>query len=194
MNYKLYNDYELIYRIRENDEDSYDVLFQKYSPIIKRIAMDYYKSYSTYGYELDDFIQEGYVAFQKALTKYNPERDVLFYTFVILCLHRSLISFCHTISNDKKNISNNYFIPIDDTFISDGINYEEDYFLRLDRYRSIWNIVYDSSFEGTCIFELRWNHFKFNEISRLLDISVRKCQTTYNGILSTIQKNISNNL
>ena len=194
MNYKLYNDYELIYMIRENDEYSYDVLFQKYSPIIKRIAMDYYKTYSSYGYELDDFIQEGYVAFQKALTKYNPEKDVLFYTFIVLCLHRNLISFCHTISNDKKNISNSYFVPIDETFISDGVNYEEDYFLRLDRYRSIWNIVYDLSLESTCVFELRWNHFKFNEISKLLDLPVRKCQTLYKNILSIVQKNISNNL
>ena len=194
MNYKLYNDYELISMVRENDEDSYDLLFRKYTPIIKKIAFEYYKSYSTYGYELDDFIQEGYVAFQKALVKYNPLKDALFYTFVVLCLHRNLISFSHRISNDKKNISNTYFVSIDDTFLTDGINYEEDYYIRQDVFNSIWDIVYTSSLESICVFELRWNHFKFDEISKLLDIPIRRCQTVYKKILFNIQKKLSNNL
>jgi len=191
MNYKLYNDYELIDMIRENDEDSYHFLFQKYAPIIKRIAIDYYKSYSSYGYELDDFIQEGYVAFQKALIKYNPSKDTLFYTFVVLCLHRKISSFCSKISCDKKNISNSYFVPLEDTFLSDGINYEEDFFTRLDFYHSIWDIVYNSSLDGISIFELRWNHFGFDEISKLLDIPIRKCRTIYKKVLLNIQKKIS---
>ena len=37
MDYKDYNDYELIYMVRENDDSSYDILFQKYIPIIKRM-------------------------------------------------------------------------------------------------------------------------------------------------------------
>ena len=29
MNYRKYNDYELIYNVRENDDESYDNLFNK---------------------------------------------------------------------------------------------------------------------------------------------------------------------
>ena len=38
MNYKNINDYEVLYMIRENSDDARDLIFQKYSPIIKKIA------------------------------------------------------------------------------------------------------------------------------------------------------------
>ena len=38
MDYKKYNDYELISMVCENDEDSYYSLFSKYELIIKSIA------------------------------------------------------------------------------------------------------------------------------------------------------------
>ena len=194
MNYKNYNDYELIYMVQENDEDSYNTLFQKYIPIIRNIAITYYKKYSSYGYELDDFVQEGYVAFQKAVKKYNPSRDALFYTFVVLCIHRNLISFCQTITCEKKNISNTHFIPFEDDYLSDGIDSVSDYFMELDLYHSIWDIVYQNSLETISIFELRWNHFKFREISILLDIPVRRCQTIYKHLLFKIQNKLSHNM
>ena len=46
MNYKKYNDYELIYMIRENDNDSYDILYNKYLPVMKSIAFNYYNKYT----------------------------------------------------------------------------------------------------------------------------------------------------
>lgn len=42
MNYKKYNDYELIYMIRENDDSSQNILFEKYQPIIRKFANDFY--------------------------------------------------------------------------------------------------------------------------------------------------------
>ena len=144
MSYKKYNDYELISMIRENDEDSYNLLFQKYSPIIRKIAFDYYRSYSSYGYDLDDFIQEGYVAFQKSLNKYNEKKDVLFYTFVVLCIHRNLISFCNCISNDKKNISDYYLVSLDDIILRCDDN-SCTYLDRMENYKIIWDFVYHYS-------------------------------------------------
>ena len=194
MNYKKYNDYELIYMVREKDDLSYNVLFQKYTPIIKRIALDYYKSYSTYGFDLDDFIQEGYVGFQKAVRRYNENNKALFYTFAIICIHRTLISFCNTISGDKKNISNIYLQSIDNISFSDGINYEEDYVQSMELFHYIWNIVYSFPIEIISIFELRWNHFKFYEISKLLDLPIRRCQSEYRMIIQSLQNRLSNYL
>ena len=71
MNYNNYNDYELIYRVQENDELSGDILFRKYLPIIRNIAREYYNRYPVSGYDYDDYFQEGAIAFQKALTSYN---------------------------------------------------------------------------------------------------------------------------
>lgn len=189
MSYKIYNDYELISMIRENDEDSYNLLFQKYSPIIRKIAFDYYRSYSSYGYDLDDFIQEGYVAFQKSLNKYNENKDVLFYTFVVLCIHRNLISFCNCISNDKKNISGYYLVSLDDIILRCDDN-SCTYLDRMENYKIIWDFVYHYSLEETCVFELRWNQFSFKEISILLDIPIRRCHGIFHKILNNLRKEI----
>ena len=86
MNYKKYNDYELIYNVRENDDSSYNYLFNKYIPIMKRLAYTYYNNYKNYGYDLDDFQQEAYIAFHSAINSFNECKDSLFYTFVVLCL------------------------------------------------------------------------------------------------------------
>ena len=37
-----YNDYELVYLVREQNEAALDILIQKYSPLIGKIASYYY--------------------------------------------------------------------------------------------------------------------------------------------------------
>ena len=54
----------------------------KYTPIIRKIASEYYQKYSNYGYEYDDFLQEAELAFYRALSSYNEDKNSLFYTFV----------------------------------------------------------------------------------------------------------------
>ena len=78
MNYKNYNDYELIYSVREKDDFAFDIIFEKYQPIIHKIAGDYFKSYSNYGYDYQDFVQEGNIAFQKALIYYDENKNSIF--------------------------------------------------------------------------------------------------------------------
>ena len=49
MVYKDINDYYLIDMICENDELSYGMLFDKYRPLIKKIASNIYRNYKNYG-------------------------------------------------------------------------------------------------------------------------------------------------
>ena len=42
MDYKKFNDYEILYMIKENDEYSRNLIFNKYLPIVKNIASKYY--------------------------------------------------------------------------------------------------------------------------------------------------------
>ena len=41
MNYKDYNDFELISYIHENNEEANEILFKKYEPIIVNMAKNY---------------------------------------------------------------------------------------------------------------------------------------------------------
>ena len=74
MDYKKYNDYELIYMVHENDEESNSILLRKYSPIIGKICSKYYKRFNQYGYDYEDFYQEGLAAFYRAIKYYDDKR------------------------------------------------------------------------------------------------------------------------
>lgn len=191
MVYQKYNDYELIYMVQENDDFSYDVLFNKYLPIIKRIAIDYYKNFNRYGYDLDDFLQEGYLSFHKATVSYDEKKDSLFYSFVVLCIHRGLISFCRKITSESKNISSDYVVDLDCTPVADSSLNIEDKYLYKEFIDDIWDVVYDFPIDYSCVFELRYNQFKFGEIGLLLDIPTRRAQFMNRMVQKSIRQKLN---
>ena len=70
MKYKI-NDNELIYLIKENDEYSMKLLFNKYKPIVYKVCSTYFIKLKKYGIEFNDLIQEGYCALYKASCTFN---------------------------------------------------------------------------------------------------------------------------
>lgn len=190
MNYKNYNDYELISMVRENDEFSYYSLFEKYKPIVKNISKEFYDRYSDYGYDYDDFIQEGYVGFQNALNKYDSSKGALFYTFVELCIRRRLLSFTKSITLPKRNISNKYFVSLDDLDVRDNsvsLNDELDY---EDTMNIIKDVLYSLDLKYTAPFELKMNNFSLKEISTLLEVSINSVSYRVNLVRDEIRTRI----
>lgn len=173
MDYKNYNDYELIYMIKENDDISSKKLLDKYYPIIVSIANKHYKNNINSSYDFDDYIQEAIVSFYKAIDDYNSNKDVLFYTFVSICIDRSLISFTRRISSTKEKVYNNY-IPIDTLdYLLEDKNENIEYINRIKDIEKIYKqIIYNSSIEIGSILELKYNGFNYREISKLLDIPI----------------------
>ena len=190
MNYKNYNDYELISMVREDDEFSYYSLFEKYKPIVKNISKEFYDRYSDYGYDYDDFIQEGYVGFQNALNKYDSSKGALFYTFVELCIRRRLLSFTKNITLPKRNISNKYFVSLDDLDVRDNsvsLNDELDY---EDTMNTIKDVLYSLDLKYTAPFELKMNNFSLKEISILLEVSINSVSYRVNLVRDEIRTRI----
>lgn len=190
MNYKNYNDYELISMVRENDEFSYYSLFEKYKPIVKNISKEFYDRYSDYGYDYDDFIQESYVGFQNALNKYDSSKGALFYTFVELCIRRRLLSFTKNITLPKRNISNKYFVSLDDLDVRDNsvsLNDELDY---EDTMNIIKDVLYSLDLKYTAPFELKMNNFSLKEISTLLEVSINSVSYRVNLVRDEIRTRI----
>ena len=170
MVYKDINDYYLIDMICENDELSYGMLFDKYRPLIKKIASNFYRNYKNYGYEYDDFLQEGYLGFYKALKNFNLNKSVLFYTFVSLCVNRQLISFVNKISSKAYNY---ILLPLDEyDLIYTGVKENNDYYLE----ELINEVINESSIEDASVFELRYNNFSYKEIEVLLDIDYAQAE------------------
>lgn len=191
MVYKNINDYHLVEMVCENDDASYGVLFDKYSPLIKKIASKYYKNNNNYGYDYEDFVQEGYVAVYKALKYFNSSKDVLFYTFVSLCINRHMLSFIKKIS---VNHSNYVFVSGDeydfDLLFSSNDNYTCNYYLD----NLLKEVIYESPLDYSCVFELKLNNFSFKEIQELLGMSYSQAEYRYRKLKLLLKEKIENYL
>jgi len=170
MDYKKYNDNELIYMVQENDEDSTNLLLKKYSPIIYKLSHEYHNKYAECGYEYDDFYQEALSSFYRSLYTYNSSREVLFYTYMIACIKNGLSNFGRRISSNKHKNIDAIDIGKLDYCIEDV---RENPSIR-DVYKELENIIRDVIFglslEAGAILELKINGFTYKEISILLDI------------------------
>lgn len=170
MKYKELNDYELLYMVRESNDDIRDVLYIKYQPLIKNLSSEFYEKYKNYSYDYDDFLQEAYIAFEKALINYNDKRENLFYTFVVVCIRRRLFDFVRKITNNKKEIPLILYSDEDEENVLVKKTDITDNMIADERIESIRQFMLNLSFEFSVIFELRINGFNYREISDLLDI------------------------
>ena len=101
--YKEYNDYEILYMIGENDDDTFNLLYKKYYPLILKYSRKYEKTFKKFGYELDDIMQIGYISLYKAARKYKYYSENMFYTFLIKLLNNDYNIEYNKCNNNKIN-------------------------------------------------------------------------------------------
>ena len=182
MNYE--NDYELIYLIREKDDYAFTYILNKYSKIINIICNKYYSKYKYIGLSYEDLVQEARFAVSKLINNYDEEKT-LFYSFLIVCVERHLLSFCKKYNN-MKNYPLNYSLS-DDVFNyvkEDNCSYEVDSILTENElFFECKNCL---SFNQSIVFELRYNNFTYKEISILLGLPL----STIDGRLCLIRKKL----
>ena len=169
MNYKNINDYELMYMIRENDDNAINMMYEKYLPLIRKIASKYYSKISYCGVDFDDFVQEGMIAVNRAIISYDSNSDVMVYTYIALCIERHYMTYCRNISNSKH-----YYL---NTSVNDddyaAIDYRDcEYYMNNIIVSDVFTEYKNKlEFLDANIFELRFNGFSYKEIAILLDLS-----------------------
>ena len=56
MDYKKINDYEVVYLVKENDEEARKIIFNKYITIVRKLASKYSLSAICARVDFDDFV------------------------------------------------------------------------------------------------------------------------------------------
>lgn len=172
MDYKHANDYELIYMIRENDEDINEFLYSKYSSVVKKISSKYYLYARDRGVEFDDLVQEGYIGLSSAINSFKENMDSTFYTFACLCIERQIRTFCKKVGSNKQEILNQALSRDYDNLVqiysSSYLSFDKE-FMSKESFVSYKNLF---SLKHSTVFELRYNGFSYQEISELLDIPI----------------------
>lgn len=168
--YKDYNDYEILYMIGE--KSNFNILYQKYQPLIYKTVKDYQKYFKYYGYEIDDLMQIGYLTLYKATCLYNSYNSSLFYTYFVISLKRAISNEIRLNKTYKKKclneaVSYDNIIPNTDTSYLDVIPCENKTNYNEEKRKFIY-FKNSLSFVNSCVFEMLYNGFSKKEIALLI--------------------------
>lgn len=105
--YKEYNDYELLYMVKENDETAYNLLYEKYKPLVINFAKKYSKVYTNYGIDINDFMIEGYIGLDNSIKKFKDYDEYKFQGLVNTCINRQMQNLVKQSKLKKNQILNN---------------------------------------------------------------------------------------
>lgn len=200
MEYRDFNDYELLSYIGECNEEAGEILYKKYQPLITAVATRMYSQIKNKcGIELSDLIQEGMVGFSYAIQSFDEANGAMFYTYAKTCIERKIISTIiasqrlkHRILNESIsfNAETEHKEQMDiDAFLLDNSMNPEKLLISTEEEEELQHkIYYRLSDQERQILELRVNGFTYIEIANLLDISKKKVDNTIQRIRTKLRK------
>jgi RNA polymerase sporulation-specific sigma factor len=197
--YKEYNDFELLYLICEQDEDAYEILYNKYKSIVDLKAKKYVNFVSNKGLDYNDLVQEGMIGLSEAIRDFKIDKEIKFSTFANLCIERQ-INTAIIKANRKKYKALNDSVSLDEKFSDndcslfnfifdnnekDPGNYLVDIETRMETYNKIKTKL--TALERK-VFDLKINNFEYKEIAMKLGKSYKSVDSALQRIKNKLQK------
>ncbi len=186
------NDYELVFLAQEGNEDAINLLYQKYKPIIVKKSKNAIMFATHHGIDINDIMQECYIALEEAIRNFSQDETASFYTFALLCIDRKITNYLRKTTSSKGKALNEA-IAIDDSLekvIGDNTNIES-YLMGKDSDNELIEIIRGmlTEFERK-VFDLKIKDYSFEEIAKLLNRDVKSIYNTFQRIKNKIKKNI----
>ena len=201
MDYKEFNDNELVYYIRDNNEDANDIMYEKYRPFIEITAKKLAQYCINQGLEMSDFVQEGMLALTNAISSFDETKDINFYTYARACIEKKMISLVRRNMANKHKILNNS-IPFEindedgehllfgDILEDKGSNPEEVIINSETKNNLIINIRKSLTELENKVFDLKISGFNYKEIADILEKTPKSIDNTMQRIRIKIKEQI----
>ena len=199
--YENISDYDLLDKVSDN-EMATESLFEKYKPLINKIASEAYYKNRKSGFELNDLIQEGMIGFSVALNTYSENNEASFFTFARMCIIRR-ISTSITTAKRQKNLILNESISVEnisnnskqkEKIFTDNESNPENILITGENIREIMNdIENDLTNMEKEVFELRTAGFNYKEIAELLEKTPKSIDNTISRIRLKANKYLKEN-
>ena len=199
MNYSDFNDYELIEYANENNEDANNILIKKYEPLIHSIANRMLKSCSYIGLEESDLVQEGMIGLNHAISYFNEQKDIIFYTYAKTCIERRMISTIiaakrlkHRVLNESISLNaDNEDVSFDKILKDESSNPEKIVMDSEETEKLIESIKGSLTDFELQVFELMLSYFKYGEIAEILDKEKKQVDNSMQSIKNKVREKIS---
>ena len=175
------NDYEILYMVCDNNEDSFGILMKKYQPLIYKMVKDYLKFFKKFGYELDDLMQLGYITLYNTSRKYDIYNPSMFYSYFKKALMNMLITNIRINTTSKREVLNDA-LSYDAYLPNSNIRYID---LLPNEKKTLYLeselIIFKNSMPAilSYIFELFYNGYNKEEISILLDEDLEEVKNNF---------------
>ncbi|HHW69112.1 MAG TPA: sigma-70 family RNA polymerase sigma factor [Tenericutes bacterium] len=200
MDYKDYNDYELLSYVSEKSEEAHNIIFEKYRPLIVSYSKKMLMYSNNLGIDLNDLVQEGMIGLSIAINTFDQSRDVTFYTYAKRCIENKIISLVIASTRQKHKILNES-ISFDMTLDDDNFNLEK---LIGDNTNNPERLIISSETESEIIeklkkvltdyeyqvFELKRSGFSYKEIADILDKDAKAIDNTIQRIKNKFKTTI----
>ena len=174
------NDYEILYMISEGEEINFEILVNKYKPLIYNVVKEYLKLFKKFGYDLDDLMQLGYITLYKTSRKYDAYNQSMFYTYFKKALENMIISHIRINKTNKREVINRALS--DDEYLPDtNISFIEIFPSdeRIDLENELITFKNSMSAIESYIFELFYNGYSKLEMSILLDEDIEEIRKKF---------------
>ena len=200
MNYRDYNDFELLSYIAEDNEDANNIIFKKYEPLIITTSNRMYKYCKNSGLELNDLIQEGMLGLNLAINNYDQNKNATFYTYAKTCIERKIITIVLQTKRLKNKFLNESFsleVPDDEQYkieniLSDNSLNPERQILDYEREKELIDNIKSvlTDFEQQ-VFDLKIASFSYREIAEILEKDPKSIDNAIQRIKSKAKEQIN---
>lgn len=190
------NDYELLEYISSKNEEAYNLMLEKYKPLILSTAKKYKNIGLKYGYEMNDIIQEGMVGLSNAIETYDEKLNTKFYTLAKVCIERKILNLFKTAAREKYKILNES-IPIENDnydlekmigdITSNPLNVVLDKEIKNDILKELEKKLSESERQ---VLNLKQEGFSNMEISKILNKTIKQIENTIQRIKKKYKETI----
>ena len=195
MNYKDFNDYELLDHIHSFNEDAAEVLLYKYRPLIVNMAQKFLP-YCDGGMDLNDLVQEGMLGLNDAINTFNENKEANFGTYSKICIERRIRSAVKSTKRYKQRILNEsttLVYDMDDITIDKNlIDESQEPLAMIEAYEQEQNMIKKLNDQLSDIekqvFDLKMNDFSYREIAEILEREPKVVDNTIQRIRSKLKK------
>ena len=186
----MYNDYELLYLAKENNEVAIKILYDKYYPVLCIKARIYSRIINS---SYEELFQEANFAFYLAIDRYQD--NTRFVTYLNKCLDSVLINYNKSYCRNKNKVLNNYisFDCVDYNVLIDNDNNPETILMEEYNYSLLKSRIIDSlSWNEELVFVLKEQNYTTKEIAEITDKSLKSVYNIIGRIKRKIEIIMSN--
>lgn len=170
---------EIIKKVRNNNEDAYLLIKQKYENMIHSIIHSFTLAYGDFKVQEDELFEEGCIAIYEACKTYNEMNGCKFSTYLYLIIKRKLsrelfksiyiykhegLSFDRLDTNDKYKFFENKCVEENPIVYSD----------KRQKHDEMYKTFKELTPLDQRIIKLRLLNYSYEEIGRMLNVKKKK--------------------